>query len=57
MLSGMGVSALEKEEVDSENISQELRSNLSNPQSPPRKWLKSKGDDKDFVIVCKRKLS
>ena len=49
--------ALEKEEVDSENISQELRSNLSNPQSPPRKQLKSKVNDKDFVIVCRPKLN
>ena len=56
LLSGMGVSTLEKEEVDSENIPQELLSNLGHPQSPPRKWLKSKGDDKDFVIVCKPKL-
>uniref|UniRef100_A0A452FKD6 F-box domain-containing protein n=1 Tax=Capra hircus TaxID=9925 RepID=A0A452FKD6_CAPHI len=55
LLSGMGVSTLEKEEVDSENIPQELLSNLGHPQSPPRKWLKSKGDDKDFVIVCKPK--
>ncbi|XDA79811.1 hypothetical protein R6Z07M_009494 [Ovis aries] len=57
MLSGMGVSALEKEEVDSENIPQELRSNLSHPQSPPRKRLKSKVNDKDFVIVCRPKLN
>uniref|UniRef100_A0A8C6DI55 S-phase kinase-associated protein 2 n=1 Tax=Moschus moschiferus TaxID=68415 RepID=A0A8C6DI55_MOSMO len=32
LLSGMGVSALEKEEVDSENIPQELLSNLGHPQ-------------------------
>ena len=57
MLSGMGVSALEKEEVDSENIPQELLSNLSHPQSPPRKWLKSKVNDKDIVIVCRPKLN
>nr|XP_036858580.1 S-phase kinase-associated protein 2 [Manis javanica] len=57
LLSGMGVSALEKEEVDSENIPQELLSNLSHPQSPPRKRLKSKGNDKDFVIVRRSKLN
>ena len=53
LLSGMGVSALEKEEVDSENIPQELLSNLGHPQSPPRKRLKSK----DFVIVRRPKLN
>ncbi|KAB0397771.1 hypothetical protein E2I00_011040 [Balaenoptera physalus] len=53
----MGVSALEKEEVDSENIPQELLSNLGHPQSPPRKRLKSKGNDKDFVIVRRPKLN
>lgn len=57
LLSGMGVSTLEKEEVDSENIPQELLSNLSHPQSPPRKRLKSKGNDKDFVIVRRPKLN
>ncbi|XP_003408035.1 S-phase kinase-associated protein 2 isoform X1 [Loxodonta africana] len=57
LLSGMGVSALEKEEVDSENIPQELLSSLSHPQSPPRKRLKSKGNDKDFVIVRRPKLN
>ena len=57
MLSGMGVSALEKEEVDSENIPQELLSNLSHPQSSPRKWLKSKVNYKDVVIVCRPKLN
>ncbi|XP_060985936.1 S-phase kinase-associated protein 2 isoform X3 [Dama dama] len=57
LLSGMGVSALEKEEVDSENIPQELLSNLGHPQSPPRKRLKSKGNDKDFVIVRRPKLN
>jgi len=56
-LSGMGVSALEKEEVDSENIPQELLSNLSHPQSSPRKWLKSKVNYKDVVIVCRPKLN
>ncbi|XP_054937060.1 S-phase kinase-associated protein 2-like [Physeter macrocephalus] len=49
LLSGMGVSALEKEEVESENTPQELLSNLSHLQSPPRTWLKSKGNGKDFV--------
>ncbi|XP_004605604.3 S-phase kinase-associated protein 2 [Sorex araneus] len=53
LLSGMGVSALEKEEVDSENIPQELLSNLS----PPPKRQKSKGNDKDFVIVRRPKLN
>lgn len=57
LLSGMGVSALEKEEVDSENIPQELLSNLAHPQSPPRKRLKSKGNEKDFVIVRRPKLN
>ncbi|XP_014686663.3 S-phase kinase-associated protein 2 isoform X2 [Equus asinus] len=57
LLSGMGVSALEKEEVDSENIPQELLSNLGHPHSPPRKRLKSKGNDKDFVIVRRPKLN
>jgi hypothetical protein len=57
LLSGMGVSALEKEEVDSENIPQELLSNLGLPQSPPRKRLKSKGNDKDFVIIRRPKLN
>nr|XP_014686663.2 S-phase kinase-associated protein 2 isoform X2 [Equus asinus] len=57
LLSGMGVSALEKEEVDSENIPQELLSNLGHPHSPPRKRLKSKGSDKDFVIVRRPKLN
>ncbi|XP_057564153.1 S-phase kinase-associated protein 2 isoform X7 [Hippopotamus amphibius kiboko] len=57
LLSGMGVSALEKEEVDSENIPQELLSNLGHPQSPPRKRLKSKENDKDFVIVRRPKLN
>ena len=57
LLSGTGVSALEKEEVDSENIPQELLSNLGHPQSPPRKRLKSKGNDKDFVIVRRPKLN
>ncbi|XP_010603769.1 S-phase kinase-associated protein 2 isoform X3 [Fukomys damarensis] len=56
LLSGMGVSALEKEEVDSENIPQDLLSNLGHPQSPPRKRLKSKGNDKDFVIIRRPKL-
>nr|XP_040128237.1 S-phase kinase-associated protein 2 isoform X2 [Ictidomys tridecemlineatus] len=53
----MGVSALEKEEVDSENIPQELLSNLGHPQSPTRKRLKSKGSDKDFVIIRRPKLN
>ena len=53
----MGVSALEKEDVDSENIPQELLSNLSHPQSSPRKWLKSKVNYKDVVIVCRPKLN
>uniref|UniRef100_A0A8C6QDJ9 S-phase kinase-associated protein 2 n=1 Tax=Nannospalax galili TaxID=1026970 RepID=A0A8C6QDJ9_NANGA len=57
LLSGMGVSALEKEEVDSENIPHELLSNLGHPQSPPRKRLKSKGSDKDFVIIRRPKLN
>ncbi|KAM5264903.1 S-phase kinase-associated protein 2 [Ctenodactylus gundi] len=57
LLSGMGVSALEKEEVDCENIPQELLSNLGHPQSPPRKRLKSKGNDKDFVIIRRPKLN
>ncbi|XP_004698135.1 S-phase kinase-associated protein 2 [Echinops telfairi] len=57
LLSGMGVSTLEKEEVDSENIPQELLSSLSNPQSPPRKRLKSKASDKDFVIARRPKLN
>ncbi|XP_077873579.1 S-phase kinase-associated protein 2 isoform X2 [Ictidomys tridecemlineatus] len=57
LLSGMGVSALEKEEVDSENIPQELLSNLGHPQSPTRKRLKSKGSDKDFVIIRRPKLN
>ncbi|MBZ3889027.1 S-phase kinase-associated protein 2 [Sciurus carolinensis] len=57
LLSGMGVSALEKEEVDSENIPQELLSNLGHPQSPPRKRLKSKGNNKDFVNIRRPKLS
>ncbi|KAK2117741.1 F-box protein of unknown function [Saguinus oedipus] len=57
LLSGMGVSALEKEEPDSENIPQELLSNLGIPQSPPRKRLKSKGSDKDFVIIRRPKLN
>ena len=56
-LSGMGVPALKKEEVDSENIPQELLLNLSHPQSPPRKQLKSKVNDKDFVIVHRPKLN
>uniref|UniRef100_A0A286Y452 S-phase kinase-associated protein 2 n=1 Tax=Cavia porcellus TaxID=10141 RepID=A0A286Y452_CAVPO len=51
LLSGMGVSALEKEEVDSENIPQELLPNVGHPQSPLRRRLKSKGNDKDFVII------
>ncbi|KAH0520572.1 S-phase kinase-associated protein 2 [Microtus ochrogaster] len=53
----MGVSALEKEEVDSENIPHELLSNLGHPQSPPRKRLKSKGSEKDFVIIRRPKLN
>ncbi|ERE85820.1 S-phase kinase-associated protein 2 [Cricetulus griseus] len=57
LLSGMGVSALEKEEVDSENIPHELLSNLGHPQSPPRKRLKSKGSEKDFVIIRRPKLN
>uniref|UniRef100_A0A2K5CRH9 S-phase kinase associated protein 2 n=1 Tax=Aotus nancymaae TaxID=37293 RepID=A0A2K5CRH9_AOTNA len=57
LLSGMGVSTLEKEEPDSENIPQELLSNLGLPQSPPRKRLKSKGSDKDFVIIRRPKLN
>ncbi|XP_076968404.1 S-phase kinase-associated protein 2 [Tamandua tetradactyla] len=57
LLSGMGVSALEKEEVDSENIPQELLSSLGHPQSPPRKRQKSKGNDKDFVIIRRPKLN
>ncbi|XP_011910571.1 PREDICTED: S-phase kinase-associated protein 2 isoform X1 [Cercocebus atys] len=57
LLSGMGVSALEKEEPDSENIPQELFSNLGHPESPPRKRLKSKGSEKDFVIVRRPKLN
>ncbi|KAM6224374.1 S-phase kinase-associated protein 2 [Rhynchocyon petersi] len=58
LLSGMGVSALEEEqEVDSENIPQELFTSLNPPQSPPRKRLKSKGNDKDFVIVRRPKLN
>ena len=56
-LSGMGVPALKKEEVDSGNIPQELLLNLSHPQSPPQKWLKSKVNDKDFVIVHRPKLN
>ena len=35
----------------------ELLSNLGHPQSPPRKRLKSKGNDKDFVIVHRPKLN
>uniref|UniRef100_A0A2K5ELC9 S-phase kinase-associated protein 2 n=1 Tax=Aotus nancymaae TaxID=37293 RepID=A0A2K5ELC9_AOTNA len=58
LLSSMGgVSAPEKEEPDSENIPQELLSNLGLPQSPPRKRLKSKGSDKDFVIIRRPKLN
>ncbi|KAB0352365.1 hypothetical protein FD754_017222 [Muntiacus muntjak] len=57
LLSGMEVSTLEKEEMDSENIPQELLSNLGHPQSPPRKWLKSKGNDKDFAIIHTPKLN
>lgn len=57
LLSGMGVSALEKEEVDSENIPHGLLSNLGHPQSPPRKRVKGKGSDKDFVIIRRPKLS
>lgn len=57
LLSGMGVSALEKERVDSENIPQELLSNLGHPQGSPRKRLKSKGNDKDFVIIRRPKLN
>ncbi|XP_031216400.1 S-phase kinase-associated protein 2 isoform X2 [Mastomys coucha] len=57
LLSGMGVSALEKEEVDSENIPHGLLSNLGHPQSPPRKRVKSKGSDKDFVIIRRPKLN
>lgn len=53
----MGVSALEKEEVDSENIPHGLLSNLGRPQSPPRKRVKGKGSDKDFVIIRRPKLS
>ncbi|KAG3263294.1 hypothetical protein H1C71_018281 [Ictidomys tridecemlineatus] len=41
----------EKEEVDSENIPQELLS------SPTQKWLKSRGSDKDFVIIRRTKLN
>ncbi|KAB0363078.1 hypothetical protein FD754_007234 [Muntiacus muntjak] len=44
-LSGMG------------NIPQELLLNLSHPQSPPRKRLKSKVNDRDFVIVHRPKLN
>ncbi|KAB0382533.1 hypothetical protein FD755_004450 [Muntiacus reevesi] len=57
LLSGMEVSTLEKEEMDSENIPQELLSNLGHPQSPPRKRLKSKGNDKDFAIIHTPKLN
>uniref|UniRef100_F6PGR6 Uncharacterized protein n=1 Tax=Callithrix jacchus TaxID=9483 RepID=F6PGR6_CALJA len=57
LLSGMGVSAPEKEEPDSENIPQELLSNLGLHQSPPRKRLKSKGSDKDFVVIPRPKLN
>ena len=53
----MGASTLEKEKMDSENIPQQLLSNLGHPQSPPRKRLKSKGNDKDFVIVLRLKLN
>uniref|UniRef100_A0A2K5CD07 F-box domain-containing protein n=1 Tax=Aotus nancymaae TaxID=37293 RepID=A0A2K5CD07_AOTNA len=45
LLSGMGVSALKKEEPNSKNIPQEL------------KRLKSKGSDKDFVIIRRPKLN
>ncbi|XP_060230714.1 S-phase kinase-associated protein 2-like [Meriones unguiculatus] len=55
-LSGEAASALE-EEMDSENIPQDLLSNLGHPQSPPRKWLKSKGTDKDCLIICKPMLN
>ncbi|XP_036029780.1 S-phase kinase-associated protein 2-like isoform X2 [Onychomys torridus] len=57
LLSGMGVSALEKEEVDNENIPHELLLNLGYRQNPPRKWLKIKGRDKDFVIIRRPKLN
>lgn len=53
LLSGMGVSTLEKEEADSENIPQELLSSLS----PPQKRLKKKASDKDFVIIRRPKLN
>uniref|UniRef100_A0A2K6SL07 S-phase kinase associated protein 2 n=1 Tax=Saimiri boliviensis boliviensis TaxID=39432 RepID=A0A2K6SL07_SAIBB len=48
LLSDMRVSAPEKEEPHSENIPQEL---------PPRKRPKSKGSDKDFVIIRRPKLN
>nr|KAF6367044.1 S-phase kinase associated protein 2 [Pipistrellus kuhlii] len=57
LLSGMGVSSLEKERADSENIPQELLSNLGHPQGSPRKRLRSKGNDKDFVIIRRPKLN
>lgn len=55
LLSGMGVSALEPEAADSENIPQEPLSR-SRPRSPARKRLK-RGGDKDFVIVRRAKQS
>ncbi|XP_006876614.1 PREDICTED: S-phase kinase-associated protein 2 [Chrysochloris asiatica] len=55
LLSGMGVSTLEKEGADSENIPQDLLSNVNHSQSPSRKRLKSKENDKDFVIARRQK--
>lgn len=57
LLSGMGVSSLEKERADSENIPQELLSTLGHPQGSPRKRLRSKGNDKDFVIIRRPRLN
>ncbi|XP_048224337.1 S-phase kinase-associated protein 2 isoform X1 [Perognathus longimembris pacificus] len=57
LLSGMGVSTLEKEDVDSENIPQELLPILGRSQSPQRKRHRSKGNDKDFVIMRRPKLN
>ncbi|CAO2622178.1 S-phase kinase-associated protein 2 [Lemmus lemmus] len=50
----MSVSAWEK---DSENITHELLSNLGHPESPSRKWLRSNGRDRAFVVIRRPKLN
>ncbi|NWW45069.1 SKP2 protein, partial [Pedionomus torquatus] len=53
LLSGMGVSVLQKDKMGNENTPQDL---LMSSPSPPQKRQKLKDNEKDFVIVRRHRL-